>query len=212
MENRMIKLYGSNSSIPLKVVPGHFVTSHSHVNYYIDMTTLKSRLSEASDIAQSLSGLYRASTIVDTILCLDGTQMIGTLLAEELTKAGFRSLNAHSTIYVTSPEYDANGQMFFRDNIQPMIRGKNVLTLMASVTTGMAALQALECIEYYGGTSVGISAIFSKLRDIGGVSIRSVFDENVIPDYQSFSPRECPLCKAGVKIDALVNSFGYSKL
>ena len=41
MEERIVKLYTKNSSIPLKVVPGHFATNHSHVNYYLDMTTLK---------------------------------------------------------------------------------------------------------------------------------------------------------------------------
>ena len=30
-----------NSKILLKVVPGHFATSHSHINYYMDMTRLK---------------------------------------------------------------------------------------------------------------------------------------------------------------------------
>ena len=33
-----------------------------------------------------------------------------------------------------------------------------------------------------------------------------------LPDYASFDSRDCPLCKAGQHIDALVNSFGYSAL
>ena len=32
------------------------------------------------------------------------------------------------------------------------------------------------------------------------------------PDYSSHSPENCPLCKAGVKLDALVNSYGISSL
>ena len=43
MEKRIVKLYAKNNTVPLKVVPGHFATNHSHVNYYIDMTTLKTR-------------------------------------------------------------------------------------------------------------------------------------------------------------------------
>ena len=27
----------------MKVIPGHFVTPNSHINYYIDMTTMKTR-------------------------------------------------------------------------------------------------------------------------------------------------------------------------
>ena len=108
MEKRIVKLYAKNNTVPLKVVPGHFATNHSHVNYYIDMTTLKTRLSEAGSVAASLAGLYMTNTIVDTIVCLDGTQVIGTLLAQELTRAGYLSMNAHGTIYVVTPEYNSN--------------------------------------------------------------------------------------------------------
>ena len=31
----------------MKVIPGHFVTPNSHINYYIDMTTMRTRQSEA---------------------------------------------------------------------------------------------------------------------------------------------------------------------
>ena len=55
MEKRIVKLYAKNNTVPLKVVPGHFATNHSHVNYYIDMTTLKTRLSEAGSVAASLA-------------------------------------------------------------------------------------------------------------------------------------------------------------
>ena len=40
----------------------------------------------------------------------------------------------------------------------------------------------------------------------------SIFDPTSLPDYASFDSRDCPLCKAGQHIDALVNSFGYSAL
>ena len=31
----------TNSKINLKVVPGHFATTSSHINFYMDITTLK---------------------------------------------------------------------------------------------------------------------------------------------------------------------------
>ena len=33
-----------------------------------------------------------------------------------------------------------------------------------------------------------------------------------IPEYQTNIPSECPLCASGAKVDAIVNSFGYSKI
>lgn len=42
----MVKLPTNKSNLFLRVAKGHFATSHSHINYYIDVTTQKSRLSE----------------------------------------------------------------------------------------------------------------------------------------------------------------------
>ena len=212
MEQRMTKIYSHNGTVPLKVVKGHFATNHSHINYYIDITTLKTRLSEASSVAKELVQHYLSTTIVDTIVCLDGTEVIGTCLANELTRSGFMSLNSHRTIYVVTPEYNSNSQLLFRDNIQPMIAGKHVLILMASVTTGKTINKSIECVQYYGGIVEGISAIYSTMPKIEGFDIHSVFTPNDLPDYQSYDARECPFCKNGQRIEALVNSFGYSKL
>ena len=147
----MVKLPTNKSSLFLRVAKGHFATSHSHINYYIDVTTQKARLSEAKAVAKELVAAYQHSTIVDTVLCLDGTQVIGTCLANELTKDGFANMNAHQTIYVITPE----------------------------------------CMGY---------------------EVTSIFDPSSLPDYASFDSRDCPMCKAGQHIDALVNSFGYSAL
>ena len=198
--------------VPLRVARGHFATNHSHINYYIDITYQKTRLSEAKDVARQLVSHFINNTPVDTILCLDGTAVIGTCVAEELTRSGFRTINAHKTIYVVEPEYNANSQIIFRDNIQPMIRGKHVLVLMASVTTGFTAKRSIEAIGYYGGKVAGVAALYRAVDEVEGHPVRSVYSINDLPDYQSYDYHECPYCKQGQPIDALVNSFGYSKL
>ena len=88
---------------PLRIAKGHFATNHSHINYYIDITYQKTRLNEAKDSAAQLVSHFINDTPVDTILCLDGTAVLGTCVAEELTKTGFRTINAHQTIYVLEP-------------------------------------------------------------------------------------------------------------
>ena len=197
---------------PLRIARGHFATNHSHIYYYIDITYQKTRLSEAKDSAHELVSHFINNTPVDTILCLDGTAVLGTCVAEELTKSGFRTVNQHQTIYVVEPEYSASAQMLFRDNIQPMIRGKHVLVLMASVSTGYTAKRAVEAISYYGGQVAGIAAIYRAVDEVAGYPVRSIYSVSDLPDYASFDYRECPYCKQGIRIDALVNSFGYSSL
>ncbi len=199
-------------NVPLRVARGHFATNHSHINYYIDITYQKTRLSEAKASAQALVSHFINDTPVDTILCLDGTAVLGTCVAEELSKSGFRTINAHQTVYVLEPEYNANSQIIFRDNIKPMITGKHVLVLMASVTTGFTANRSIEAINYYGGKVVGVAALYSAVDHIGEYVVRSIYNVNDLPDYASYDYRDCPYCKAGKKLDALVNSFGYSSL
>ncbi len=209
---QLMKLPAKRGSAPLRFAKGHFVTSHSHINYYIDITYQKTRLSEARDTAYQLVSHFINDTPVDTILCLDGTSVLGTCIAQELTKSGFCTINAHQTIYIVQPEYSVDSQMIFRDNIRPMIRGKHVLILMASVTTGVTAKSAVEAIQYYGGHVAGVAAIYRMVDEVAGYPVRSVYSMEDLPDYESYSYQDCPYCKAGRKVDALVNSFGYSAL
>ncbi len=207
------KIKTKHNNLYLRVLKGHFATNHSHSNYYIDVVAQKSRLSEAKAVAKELCSAYNYSTtIVDTILCLDGTEVIGTCLADQLTKNAFMNINAHQTIYVVTPEMTGASQMIFRDNIVPMIQGKHVLVLAVSVATGYTAKAAVEAIKYYGGEVSGVAAIFSTAEECAGHTVNSVFNPNDLPEYFTVPSHECPLCKQGKKLDALINSHGYSKL
>ena len=71
------KIRTKHKNLYLRVSKGHFATNHSHSNYYIDVVAQKSRLSEAKAVAKELCSAYNYSTtIVDTILCLDGNGKI----------------------------------------------------------------------------------------------------------------------------------------
>lgn len=210
-ENSM-KIRTKRDNLFLRVSKGHFATNHSHINYYIDVTAQKMRLSEAQAVAEEIVSYYKSTTIVDAILCLDGTEVIGTCLANELTRANFMNLNAHKTIYVVSPERIAGSQLIFRDSTKHMIEGKHVLVLAASVTTGFTCRSAIEAIKYYGGYVAGVSSIFATVKTCEGYNVVSVFDTDDLDGYATYPSHECPMCREGKKIDALVNSFGFSKL
>ena len=209
-----LKKYTSklDPNVVLKVYEGHFATVHSHITKYFDFSTIKARRSEAMAAANILADKYVNTTIVDTILCMEGTEVIGAYLADRLTRNGIMSMNAHKTIYVVSPEMGTGGQIVFRDNNEFMIRGKNVLLLVASASTGGTIFQCAECIEYYGGTIAGISAIFSATSEVGGHDVNSIFTAEDVPGYGSYKMKDCPYCKNKQKLDAIVNAYGYSKI
>ncbi len=198
-----------NNLINLKVTPGHFATTSSHINYMIDLTTLKARCSEAKAVAKSMASEYIATTVVDAIVCMDGTDVIGAYLADELTSSGIMCMNQHQTIYVTTPEQNSQGQLLFKDNLIPMIKGKHILLLLATATTGQTVDKAIECINYYGGTIEGISAIFSATDEVQGMPIHAIFHSKDIEGYTSYPSHDCPLCKAGQKLDAIISAGGF---
>lgn len=214
LEERVVKYYSrKDPNIALKVIPGHFSTKHAHLNCYLDVTTMKTRANEAERIAVAMKDYYNVmGRPIDTIVCIDGCEVIGAFLANELARAGILSMNAHKTIYVVTPEHDIYGDMIFRDNMKLAIKGKNVLLLMASCTTGRTIRGSIECIKYYGGTVQGVSAIFSALDSVDGFRIDSLFREEDIPNYESYQNHNCPMCEAGEPVEALVNGYGYSKL
>lgn len=52
MEKRIFKIVSpTDNKVALRVIPGHFVTSHSHINYYVDLTMSQARQSEAEAAA-----------------------------------------------------------------------------------------------------------------------------------------------------------------
>lgn len=204
--------YSRNKDVVLRYIPGHFITPHSHVNYYMDLSDMKARQREARATGEEIAEMYLASTVVDTILCLENMEVVGAYLANKLTKAGVISKNAHKTIYVVGPEYDSSGQIIFRENVAHMVKDKNVLVLTASVSTGSSLSNALENIGYYGGHVIGVSAIFSAASKVMGIPILALYSTADLPDYRSYAPDNCPMCKAGEKADAICNGFGYSSL
>ena len=57
-------------------------------------------------------------------------------------------------------------------------------------------LYALECVEYYGGTTQGVAAVFSALKQVGDIPVISLFSPEDIPGYVTSLVKDCPMCKA----------------
>ena len=204
------KIRTKGKNLFLRVTKGHFMKTNGHMNYYIDVTMQKSRLSEARAVAEELVSYYKTSTVIDTILCLDEMQVIATCMAEQLTATGYMNLNAHQTIYILTPEKVSEGRFIFREGTAAMINGKNVLILTSSVATGRTTSVAMDAIKYYGGTVAGLASIYSAVDECNGVPVHSVFDANDLDGYYCVPAHECPLCKEGQMVDGVVNSYGFA--
>ena len=202
-----------NPKARIKILEGHFATVNSHINTYIDMSTVKCRHNNGRETARVLANHFQNNTMIDTIVCLDGTELIGAFMAEFLADTGIMSVNSGKNISIITPDVNAYGQLVFMDSTLRMIKHMQVLVLAASVTTGQTITRAAEAVSYYGGTVRGVAAIFSNVEQTAeGMEIFSIFQKEDLPDYQAYLPSECPMWRKKMPIDAIVNSFGYSKL
>ena len=214
---------------------GHFSSDRFHVNYYIDMSSLKMRQSSAVAVAKAMvkkyvnrvelsksfgvseemlqySKAFATKRTIDTVICMDGCEVSGAYVAQELSSMGFSTTNAHKTSYIITPEFDSAGQMVVRENIKPMLKDKHVLVVLATAMSGHTIEKSLRCIESYGGIVEGISVIFGVVNEIEGHPVNAVFSVEDIPDFRLSDPKDCPDCKNHVKMDAIINSYGYTPL
>lgn len=213
MDKRLVDLRSTrNPKARIKVMKGHFATSNSHLDTYIDMSTVKIRHNNAREASKELAHEYAANTYVNTIVCLDETEVIGAYMAEQLASGNRMSLSYGNNVSVITPEYNGLGQIMFRDNQQRMVKDQQVLVLAASITTGRTINRAIESILYYGGTICGIASIFSAVTRVAGMEVKTIFTSRDLPDYHAYEPANCPMCKQGERVEAIVNSYGYSAL
>jgi len=201
-----------NPKISVQVAAGHFATSSAHRSHYIDIFNLKSSSSVAKQAARVMAAPYLTHTIVDAIVYMDGTEVLAAYLADELLQPGSGVMNEGSEIYILAPMIRADGRFIFHQSVQEKILNKNIILIVASISTGATADKVLECLSYYGCNLVGISAVFSAVPEANGHKINSLFTIDDIPAYRFFSTSECEMCKVGRKLDAVFNSEGYTEL
>ena len=213
MENRFFTVSSQkNKKITVKVAAGHFATSSAHRSHYIDIFDLKSNSSVAKHAARELAKPYINNTVVDVIVHMDGTEVLAAYLADELLQSGMNVINEGSEIYILTPVIRADGRYIFHQNVQEKILNKNVVLMVASISTGATVNAILDCFNYYGCKLTGISAVFTAVPDINGRKIHSLFSNYDIPDYRFTAPSECKMCREGRKLDAVFNSEGYTIL
>jgi orotate phosphoribosyltransferase len=200
-----------NPRISVRVEAGHFATNSAHRSHYIDIFDLMSSASAARDAARELAVSYRVSTLVDAVVYMDNTEILAAFLADELLQAGMSVMNEGREILLLTPMVSSGGHFIFHRNVQEKIKNRNVVLMVASLSTGDTVNRMRECLDYYGCKLAGISAIFSVLPELGGREIHSLFDCADIPDYHFYKPSECKMCREGKKIDAIISSEGYTK-
>jgi orotate phosphoribosyltransferase len=174
---------------------GHFVyTSGRHGADYLEKFRILEDPRAATELASMIAMRFRSLSAQ----LVAGPTTGGMLLAFEVA----RQLDVKA-VYV---ERAADGRRVLRRGfeIEP---GAKVLLVDDVVTTGGSLLETTRCLREAGGRLVGIGVLAD--RTAGRAAGDTPFFACLTLDFPSYSPDECPLCRAGVPLSAM---RGSSKL
>ena len=85
MSAMIIKSREAND-LKLTAYHGHFATRHSHNSHYLDITRMKHECAMANIAAASLANHYVYEKEIDTVVCLDGSEVIGNRTRAKIVK------------------------------------------------------------------------------------------------------------------------------
>ena len=116
-----------------------------------------------------------------------------------------------------------------RKSLSMLLTAAMVVGLMPGVGTTQVSAETTETPATADTPSITAYATAEQLKDANnftlcrdygnGVAQKVNFGTNgssaqtwYIAGYEEYKPYECPMCKAGQKLDAIVNGYGYSAL
>ncbi len=224
-----------NKDLKLEVYKGHFASDRFHSNYYIDLTTMKVQLAKAKMTAEAMADKYvhrvktkvsrfgmeymagmssnlASAAPIDTIICMDGCEVLGAYVADDLSNYGVSTNNEFGTYNIITPDFDDSGAMIVTDDIQSMLKSKNILILLATAMQGKTLGRVLSTVTEYGGRIIGISVIFSMVDSLDGYPVNAVFSKEDLPDFELASDKECSFCDKKVPVDGIITRYGLRKV
>ena len=181
------------------IIPGsHFVgTSFLHFDTYINKDVLYPHVKETSRICELFAEKYKDKNIEAVVAPALGGIILSQWVTYHLNKMGNNALAVYS-------EKTESGEQVFKRGYDELIKSKRILIVEDNVSTGGSILKIVKAVKEAGGEIVGVCAMVNKNSKINSDTLGVPFEslgEFFIPTY---SPENCPLCKAGIPINTKV--------
>ena len=176
----------------------HFVgTSFLHFDTYINKDVLYPHVKETSRICELFAEKYKDKNIEAVVAPALGGIILSQWVTYHLNKMGNNALAVYS-------EKTESGEQVFKRGYDELIKSKRILIVEDNVSTGGSILKIVKAVKEAGGEIVGVCAMVNKNSKINSDTLGVPFEslgEFFIPTY---SPENCPLCKAGIPINTKV--------
>ncbi|WP_273379259.1 orotate phosphoribosyltransferase [Symbiobacterium thermophilum] len=174
------------------LLEGHFqLTSGRHSDRFFLMPHTLQHPAQTERLCRALAGLF-AEEGVETVV---GPATGGIILAYEVARQ-LERLTGRPVRAIFTEKTEDGGMALKR---QWRLRsGERVLVVEDAITTGGSVVKAIAALQAYQPALVGVGCIVDRSRGAVefGVPLRAL----VRAEVDSWTPDECPLCRAGVPV------------
>jgi len=171
---------------------GHFrLTSGRHSDRFFLMPHTFQYPDATEQLCAALAALFAA----DDVETVAGPATGGIILAYEVARQLGRQTGRRVRAVFTEKTEDGGMALKRQWSLRP---GERVLMVEDAVTTGGSVSKAMAALQPHGPTLVGVGCIVDRSGGMVdfGVPLRSL----ARVDVASWTPEECPLCRAGVPL------------
>lgn len=172
------------------LLSGHFLLSSGrHSGNYVQCAQLLRFPKKAELVLSRVAEQIKAARIEITKVC--GPAMGAILVAYEMG----RLLDVEAIFTERNKQTD---QMELRRNFV-VSEGDKILLVEDAVTTGKSTMETVKVLEDLGAKVVALGCIADR-RTAAAVELPFPVFSAIKLDLPSYSPEECPLCKAGTPL------------
>lgn len=179
----MLDIFKSTGAL----LEGHFrLTSGRHSNAYFQCAKVLQYPEHLSAVCSRIADHFRESDVETVISPAIGGIVVGTEVGRQL---------GVKTIFAERKE----GIMTIRRGFR-LAKGERVIVIEDVITTGGSVAEVIELLDEAGALLVGVGSVVD--RSNGKVRLADNQFSVLAMEVISYTPEECPLCKAGIPVEA----------
>ncbi len=169
------------------LLDGHFrLTSGRHSNTYFQCAKVLQHPEHLTAVCGNIAEHFAGKGVETVISPAIGGIVVGTEVGRQL---GVKSIFAERK----------DGAMTIRRGFT-LLENERVLVIEDVITTGGSVAEVIALIKSAGASLVGVGSVVD--RSNGRVRLADDQFSVLSMEVVSFTPEECPLCRAGVAVDA----------
>ncbi|MEK9161094.1 MAG: phosphoribosyltransferase family protein [Patescibacteria group bacterium] len=185
------------------ITDSHFVgTSGRHMSVYVNKDALFPHTPETSRICELFAEKNKDLDIDIVVGPALGGIILSQWTAFHLSRITGKEI---LSVYTEKVQKGDEEDQVFRLSYDQVVKGKNVLVLEDTTSTGGSVKKVVNAVREVGGNVVQVCVMVNRdPKIINSESIGAPFSWLAELSAESYPEEECPLCKAGVPVNTTV--------